>query len=130
MRMLVMEDEFISRNVLTEILQPYGTVDTAENGRQAVEKFELAVRTKNPYDIVFLDIMVPEITGQEVLEQIRSIEKQSGVSSLSGTKVVMTTALGDFTNVKTAFKHQCEAYLIKPIDREKVISTLQGLGMA
>lgn len=41
----------------------------------------------------------------------------------------MTTALGDFNNVKTAFKQQCEAYLIKPLDRDKVLNTLQGLGL-
>jgi two-component system, chemotaxis family, chemotaxis protein CheY len=130
MRMLIMEDEFISRNVLTEILSPYGTVDTAENGREAVEKFHASVTSGNRYDIVFLDIMVPEITGQEVLEKIRAIEKNGGVHSLVATKVVMTTALGDFANVKAAFKNHCEAYLIKPIDREKVVSTLEGLGMA
>jgi two-component system, chemotaxis family, chemotaxis protein CheY len=130
MKMLVMEDEFISRNVLTEILLPYGQVDTAENGREAVEKFNASMQSGQRYDIIFLDIMVPEITGQEVLEKIREIEKQHSVHALAGAKVVMTTALGDFANVKTAFKHQCEAYLIKPIDREKVVSTLQGLGMA
>jgi two-component system chemotaxis response regulator CheY len=130
MKMLVMEDEFVSRNVLTEILSPYGQVDAAENGREALEKFLKALQTNAKYDIVFLDIMVPEMNGQDVLRNMREIEQQHGVFALAGAKVVMTTALGDFNNVKTAFKNQCEAYLIKPLDREKVVSTLQGLGIA
>lgn len=129
MKMLVMEDEFVSRNVLTEILAPYGHVDAAENGREALEKFQNALQSGAKYDIVFLDIMVPEMNGQDVLRNMREIEQQSGVFALAGAKVVMTTALGDFNNVKTAFKNQCEAYLIKPLDREKVVSTLQGLGI-
>lgn len=127
MKMLVMEDEFVSRSVLTEILSPFGKVDSAENGREALEKFQQALQSSEPYNVIFLDIMVPEMNGQDVLKNIREMEQQYGVFALSGAKVVMTTALGDFNNVKTAFKHQCEAYLIKPLDRDKVISTLQGL---
>lgn len=129
MKMLVMEDEFVSRNVLMEILSPYGQVDPAENGREALEKFRHAFHNSERYDIVFLDIMVPEMNGQDVLKSIREIEQQNEEYVLKGVKVVMTTTLGDFNNVKTAFKQQCEAYLIKPLDRDKVINTLQGLGL-
>jgi two-component system chemotaxis response regulator CheY len=129
MRFLVLEDEFISRNVMTEILTPYGQVEAVETGTEAVETFRRALETNNKFDAVFLDIMVPEMSGQEVLRSIRMLEEQAGIFSLSGTKVIMTTALGDFANVKTAFKQQCEAYLIKPIDRDKVLSTLDGLGL-
>ncbi len=129
MRILVLEDEFISRNVMMEILSPLGHVDTAETGTEAVEKFRKAIEQGEHYDAVFLDIMVPEMSGQDVLKNIRMLEEQFGIFSLSGTKVIMTTALGDFGNVKAAFKQQCEAYLIKPIDRDKVLSTLDGLGL-
>jgi two-component system, chemotaxis family, chemotaxis protein CheY len=129
MKMLVMEDEFVSRSIIMEILSPYGEVEAAENGREALEKFQAALQSGKRFDVIFLDIMVPEMSGQDVLKNIREMEQQHGVSALVGVKVVMTTALGDFANVKAAFKHQCEAYLIKPIDREKVISTLEGLGV-
>jgi two-component system, chemotaxis family, chemotaxis protein CheY len=129
MKFLVLEDEFISRNVMVEILSPLGQVETAATGTEAVEKFKEAFEKKSSFDVIFLDIMVPEMTGQEVLRAIRMTEEQAGVFSASGTKVIMTTALGDFANVKAAFKQQCEAYLIKPIDRDKVLSTLDGLGV-
>ncbi|MBD1210852.1 MAG: response regulator [Ignavibacteria bacterium] len=129
MKMLVMEDEYVSRSVLMEILSPYGQVDSAENGKEAMEKFQKALENSERYDIVFLDIMVPEISGQDVLKNIRALEQQYDDDSLITTKIIMTTALGDFNNVKTAFKQQCEAYLIKPLDRDKVLNTLQGLGL-
>jgi two-component system chemotaxis response regulator CheY len=129
MRFLVLEDEFISRNVMTDILAPFGHVDAVETGSEAVKAFENATKAGKAYDAVFLDIMVPEMSGQEVLKNIRRVEEENGIFSLSGTKVIMTTALGDFANVKEAFKQQCEAYLIKPIDRDKVLSTLDGLGL-
>ncbi|NLK63045.1 MAG: hypothetical protein GX287_06265 [Fusobacteria bacterium] len=40
--------------------------------------------------------------------------------NLKNTKVVMTTALDDFQNVKKAFDYQCEAYLVKPITKDKI----------
>ncbi|MCS6808017.1 MAG: response regulator [Bacteroidota bacterium] len=128
-KMLIMEDEFVSRNVLKEILSPYGSVDIAENGKQAIQQFEQALRRGERYDAVFLDIMVPEVDGQEVLRSLRELEQKHGITALVGAKIIMTTALGDFHNVKTAFKNQCEAYLIKPLDRDKVLSTLQELGI-
>jgi two-component system chemotaxis response regulator CheY len=129
MHFLVLEDEFISRNVMAEILSPFGTIEAVETGSEAVEKFRTAFESGKRFDAVFLDIMVPEMSGQEVLRSIRMIEEEAGVFSLQGTKVIMTTALGDFANVKAAFKQQCEAYLIKPIDRDKVLGTLDGLGL-
>jgi two-component system chemotaxis response regulator CheY len=129
MKMLVMEDEFVSRSVLMEILAPFGEVDAAENGKEALEKFQQSLERSERYDIIFLDIMVPEVSGQDVLKAMRTMEQQYDENALTMTKIVMTTALGDFNNVKTAFKQQCEAYLIKPLDRDKVVNTLQGLGL-
>jgi two-component system chemotaxis response regulator CheY len=129
MKMLVMEDEFVSRSVLMEILAPFGEVDAAENGKEALEKFQQSLERSERYDIIFLDIMVPEVSGQDVLKAMRTMEQQYDENALVMTKIVMTTALGDFNNVKTAFKQQCEAYLIKPLDRDKVVNTLQGLGL-
>lgn len=129
MRILVLEDEFISRSIMLEILSPYGEVDAAETGSEALDLYRKALNSQSRYELVFLDIMVPEMSGQDVLKNIRLIEEEHGLTGNKSAKIVMTTALGDFTNVKTAFKQQCEAYLIKPIDKEKIITTLESLGL-
>lgn len=127
MKTLIVEDDFISRQILQEILIPFSSCDTAVNGREAIEAFVLALDKGSPYDLITLDIMMPEIDGQEALRRIRAIEKERGIVNLSGVKIVMTTALEDFETIKAAFRDQCEAYLVKPITTQKVLKQLVAM---
>lgn len=129
MKILIAEDDFVSRRLLQAILLPYGSCDTAEDGREAVEKFNNAVKEKSPYDLICLDIMMPEMDGQEVLQEIRKLEEEHGIVGLDGVKIIMVTALGDYENVIKAFRDQCEAYYIKPINKERLLETIQKLGL-
>jgi YesN/AraC family two-component response regulator len=47
---------------------------------------------------------------------------------LDGCKIIMTTALDDFDNIAMAFKNQAEGYIVKPIDKDKIIAKLMELG--
>jgi two-component system, chemotaxis family, chemotaxis protein CheY len=127
MKTLIVEDDFISRHIIQEILLPFGTCDSAVNGREALEAFVLALDKGTPYDVICLDIMMPEIDGQEALRRIRAIEKDRGILNLEGVKIIMTTALEDFEVIKAAFRDQCEAYLVKPITQQKLLKQLEEL---
>lgn len=129
MRILVVEDDFVSRTVFTEYLSPYGQVDAAVNGQEGVQAFQLALQQGKPYQLICLDIMMPEMDGQEVLRQVRRIEEEKGIAGLDGVKVIMTTALDDFKNIMTAFREQCEAYLVKPIEKAKLIGQMKAMGL-
>jgi len=129
MKTLVVEDDFVSRRLLQIVLTPYGQCDIAVNGREALEAFKMALDEGSPYDLVCLDIMMPEMDGHEVLKQIRETEMQNGKGGLDGAKVIMTTALGDFENIKRAFIGQCEAYLVKPVEKQKLLEKLVELGL-
>jgi two-component system chemotaxis response regulator CheY len=127
-KILIVEDEFISRTLLTEILSPYGVCHVATNGREAVEVLDRAYEKNFRYDLVCLDIMMPEMDGQEVLAKIRSMEDARGIGGVAATKVIMTTALDDSRNILEAFTQgHCEAYLTKPIDKERLIAHLREL---
>jgi len=127
MKILVAEDEYIGRVLLVEMLSPFGTCDTAENGVEAFEMVKKSFETK-PYDLVCLDIMMPELDGQQVLQQIRELESELKVEN--GIKVIMTTALDDSGNIMRAFTQgACEGYLTKPIDKVKLIEQIQELGL-
>ena len=130
MRVLVVEDDHISVMVIREILAPLGVAEVAENGLVAVSKFRNALERGESYDCVFLDIMMPEMDGHETLECIRSIEQEHDIWGLDAVKVVMITALGDFENVRKSFRGQCDAYLVKPIRRNKILSAVRDLGFA
>ncbi|OQX08826.1 MAG: hypothetical protein BWK76_23055 [Desulfobulbaceae bacterium A2] len=128
MKCLVVEDEFISRTLLTELLSSYGTCHVATNGLEAVEAFQNAMEDGQPYDLICLDIMMPHLNGQEALQRIRALEAESGLSGLDMVKVIMTTALDDSKNIMQAFtKGNCEAYLTKPLDQHKLLKHLREL---
>ncbi|MFZ2958642.1 MAG: response regulator [Candidatus Ozemobacteraceae bacterium] len=129
MRILVAEDDFVSRRLLMEYLSPYGSCDPAVDGKEALEAFKKALEIGKPYDLICLDIMMPEIDGQEVLHEIRRFEEEKGIAGLFGVKIIMTTALDDFKNIMTAFRHQCEAYLVKPVERGKMVEQLKSMGL-
>ena len=130
MRFLIVEDDFISRNVLQHILSEYGQCDIAVDGQEAVEAFKRSWGETKPYDLICMDILMPGIDGHEALVQIRAFEKQMELESPAETKVIMTTALNDKKNVADAFyKGGASSYFVKPIDREKLIEELRLLGL-
>ena len=130
MRVLLVEDDYTGRRIMQKYLSPLGDVDIVVTGKEAVEAFRLAWEEDNPYDVVLMDIMMPEMDGQESLQHIRNIEKEMGVKPVDGVKVIMTTALGDPKNVVQAFNDGgADSYLVKPITRENLIQEFVKLGL-
>ena len=128
-RMLIVEDEFLSRKLVIHYIQQFGTYDIAVNGNEAVEAIMQSYETKQPYDVVFMDIMMPDKDGLTVLNEVREYEKKRGVSAAEGIKVIMTTALGDAKTIMTAFRDQCEAYITKPYTQEAFLKQLRKLNL-
>ncbi len=129
MKALIVEDDLTSRILLQRILAPHGICDVATDGVEALKAFRLAWQEGAPYDLICLDIMMPNMDGQEVLREIRSFEKKKGIDGLSGVKIIMTTAASDSKNILGAFRKQCEAYLVKPILKAKLVSQIHALGL-
>jgi two-component system, chemotaxis family, chemotaxis protein CheY len=129
MKSLVVEDDLTSRFVLQQMLAAYGPVHIAVNGTEALDAFRRAAATTDPYDLICLDIMMPGLDGHSVLKEVRAFEEARGVDQHACTKVFMTSALADGPNVLQAFREQCEAYLVKPIERAKLVDQLRTFGL-
>lgn len=130
MKILIVEDDFISRTVLQEILAPWGRCHQAVDGREALTAHRRALDEGDPYNLICLDIMMPNMDGQEALRRIRELEKQRKIGGSDMVKVIMTTALDDPKSIMTALvKGSCEGYLVKPIRRETLLAKLRELGM-
>jgi two-component system chemotaxis response regulator CheY len=127
MKTLVVEDDFTSSLLLREILKHYGPAHTALNGQQAVDAVRTAIDSGEPYDLICLDIMMPEMDGHEALQQIRALEEAKGIIAIDGAKIIMTTALDDSKNILASFKDQCDIYLTKPVDKAKLLGELRKL---
>jgi len=130
MKILIAEDDLISRKLLFKILSPFGECSQSENGKQAVDAFSDAIEEGNPFDLVCLDIMMPEMDGQEALKLIRQKEKEINVTRDSESTVIMTTALDTPKDVIEAYyRGGCTSYLVKPINKRKLLDILRELGL-
>jgi len=127
MRTLIVEDDFTSRLLLQSFLSPYGECHIAVNGKEAVAAFRAAQESGQEYDLICMDIMMPEMDGQTAVREIRAFEEAGGTVSTHGVKIIMTTALDDLKNVVESFKALCDAYMCKPIDAGKLLGHIRGL---
>lgn len=128
LRVLVVEDDFVSRTVLQGLLSKYGECHLAVTGSEAVEAFNSARQAGRAYDLICLDVNMPEMDGSQALARIRAIETSDGVS-LSRARIFMTTSVRDAETVAGSLKLMCDAYLLKPIDGAKLLERLLSLGL-
>ena len=129
MRSLIVEDDFTARRLMQIYLASFGECAVAINGVEAINAVNQAFEDDNPYDLICLDIMMPEMDGVTALDHIRRIEKQNGINGLSCAKVIMTTAKDQPDDIFGAFKTGCEAYMIKPIRKPELIEEIRNLGL-
>ncbi len=129
MRCLIAEDDVVARKLIQTYLADYADCDTVMDGQEAIAAFRQAIEEKRPYELICLDIMMPEVDGHAVLQTVRQTEAEHAMEGLSATKVIMITALRDLDNVKGAFEEGCEAYLVKPVEKRKLVKELEGLGL-
>lgn len=129
MKALIVDDDFTSRLMLQEFMKNHGMAHIAVNGREAVAALRMGLEAGEPYDVICLDIMMPEMDGQATLREVRRVEEEFGISGLDGVKIIMTTALGDKENVMQSFRGQCDVYMVKPIDKRTLFEHLHALGV-
>ncbi len=130
MKILVVDDNPVNQKLMVAMLSDHGACNVAVDGREAVEMFEHALREKDGYNLICLDIMIPEMDGQEVLRRIRDAEERASLESSERSKVMMVSSLDDSENIMEAFtKGHCDAYIMKPVSREKLHYHLQEIGL-
>ncbi len=102
---LFIEDDPFIVDMYTHVLERSGyTVDIAYDGKTGLDKAR-----QNPYDLILIDIMVPQLTGIEVLEQLRKHSPRD----LSATKIVILTNLAQDEESRRALEAEADGYLIK-----------------
>lgn len=129
MRILIAEDDMVSRKFLQKFLERYGECDIAADGLETIDSFLYAINENKPYDLICLDIMMPKLDGIKALKIIRDIEVEKKITEAGKVKVIMTTALNDKKTVTAAFDAGCEAYAWKPIDVMKFSETMKNLDL-
>jgi len=110
---LVVNDQYSEREMLKGILEAkVYRVATAKDGAEAIEM----VKSKH-YDVIFLDVWLPDMDGVETLKQIRKIDSQ--------TRVIMITGYNEEDLAKRATSHGAYTYIYKPFDIEKITTLVE-----
>lgn len=129
MRILIAEDDLVSRKFLQKYLSQYGECDIVVDGLEALDAYMISLKDEKPYDLICLDIMMPKVDGVKVLKSIRDMEIQKNIAADLRAKIIMTTALAETQFVQQAFEFGCNAYAAKPIDIEKLEEVLKKLDL-
>ena len=128
MHSLVVDDDLVCRRVLKAFLARYGDCDTVVNGQEAVDSFVQAHASKQPYDLICLDIMMPVLDGQDALQLIRRREQEMKMPHDCAVKVIMTSAMDDpGTVIKAFYEGEATSYIVKPLTKERLIRELEAL---
>lgn len=128
MKILIVEDDFVIRRLLTAMLAELGRCDVAVNGLEAIQACRMAMDEDAPYDLILMDIMMPHVSGIEALERIRTLEKERGIQTQNAMKVIMVTSLDDPKNVSRAFfKGEALSYIVKPVDKTVLMEEIRKL---
>ena len=118
MRVLLVDDSQDNRVLVRHYLKrmPY-KIDEAENGRIAIEMF-----TANPYDLVIMDLQMPEVDGYDATRTIRRWEREQG----RGPIVIMAlTAATLEENVRESLEAGCNLHIAKPIKRDALLRVIR-----
>jgi two-component system, chemotaxis family, chemotaxis protein CheY len=129
MRFLVIDDELVSRKKMEIIMNTFGECVAVDSGEAALKAYADAIVNGSPFDLITLDVSMPEMDGTEVLYEIRKIEKKSNLPRKKWSKIIMVTAQSDKETVMLCIQVGCDSYITKPFDRAIVAKKLVELGM-
>ena len=129
MRFLIAEDNKQDRGLLEKMLCGYGEYDIAGNGQQAFQMFKTACQQGNPYDLIFLDIIMPEIEGDQVLVMIREWEKNN-LEEDTPVQIVMATSKTDADTIFASYDQKCQHFIMKPYMKFDIEEVMAKMGFS
>lgn len=130
MKILVADDELVSRKKLEQIVTQIGDCVATETGGEAITAFEHAWEGGLPFDVIFLDISMPDMSGIDVLKNIRQIEADKGITRARRARVLMVTSHSDQKIVVSSLEAGCDNFIVKPFNKESVLEKLNNIGFA
>ncbi|HSQ97887.1 MAG TPA: response regulator transcription factor [Rickettsiales bacterium] len=115
-KILVVDDDTRIRELLQQILVKNGfTTSVSANGNEAREELK-----KSKFDLIVLDLMMPDESGIELLKDLRINENLN-------IPAIMLTAMGDIDNKVECFENGCNDYLVKPFESKELILRINNL---
>ncbi len=125
---LIIDDDELGRELLATQLEPYAVCDLAADGYEGVARFTAALLEGNPYQLIFLDIVMPGMDGNAAARAIRNLEQDRGIPAERGVNIVVLSSLNTPQDIIQAYvSAQSAAHLVKPVRLDKLLRTLRKL---
>ncbi len=131
MKILIIDDDASSRQMFRAYFEQFGQCDTSSQGYDGITAYKNAINQGQAYDLVVIDIILPDLSGDKIMEIIRTEEDLHKISDLSRSKIVLTTSLDDEINRQIAEKltKGLETYYVKSFAVEGLSEKLAELGI-
>jgi len=122
LRILIIDDDYVSRAKLKALFASYGDCDGVQNGKIAIAMVESAYREDLPYGLITIDINMPVIDGHYVLHEIKHSEDLYAIAKIA--KIVIVSKL----EAVPPHYREYDAFCQKPVSPEKIDEVMKELG--
>ncbi len=129
MKILVVDDEMVSRTKLKLIMENFGRCEVADNGKTALAMFHEAHQQGRPFGLVMLDIDMPEMDGMQVLSEMIRAQIELKIPNNRKARILMVTSYTDKDRVLICIQSGCDDYIAKPFDIDTIGKKLSKLGI-
>ena len=129
MRILIVDDDMVGRNKLELIMGHFGDCNQVNNGKDALAAFHEAHRHDDPFDLIMLDIYLPDMDGVQVLSTLRNTEKELNIDKERQAKILITTSCRDRNKIIACVQAGCDDYIGKPFNLNLIRNKLDKLGI-
>lgn len=128
MKILIAEDQNISREMLVKMLANIGQIEAFATGLDALKAFEDALDKSAPFQIMISDISMPVMSGLELLKAVRASENKKKIDKQNRIRVLMFTSYADRDTIISCYRAGCDDYAVKPFNKKVVIDKIKKFG--
>jgi HD-like signal output (HDOD) protein len=129
MKILIVDDDLVSRSKMEVLMRTFGECILAQDGLEAISENKRAWEAGAPFDLVTLDIDMPGLNGEEVLSQIREFEACQSAPPDKQAVIFMVTGLSEKDQVLKCLSRGCQDYIVKPFNIRVIREKLQKFGV-
>jgi len=126
MRFLIIDDDLVTTAKLTAILGKFAECSTAASAALGYDLFLKSIQSNTVFDLLLIDIYLPDMNGLELLTKINIVEK---VKKVEPSRKIIISSEGSSQNVQKAIQQKCNYFIVKPIKREALLEKLTVMGI-
>ena len=124
MKILIVDDDPATSKSFEELPMDISECHALRRGDAAVRAVKNALKHRDPFDLITIDITLPDMDGGKVALEIRNLEKKVEVPKEKSAFIMIITAQADEGTVRTSFSAGCNAFVVKPFKNETIINAI------